>query len=210
MLTGLKSISELRATAREKLKGNWGKSIITVVIYIILNALINSGSQIKSIGWLVTILTFVLTGAWSAGLLTYFIHLVRKETLSVRLLFSQLSRLIPFFILLLLQVIYIILWTLLLIIPGIIASLRYSQTFYILIDNPDMKASDVINRSKEMMQGQKWKYFLLHLSFIGWYLLCILTLGIGLLWLMPYIYATQASFYEDLRLSYEEQQARLG
>jgi uncharacterized membrane protein len=60
-----------------------------------------------------------------------------------------------------------------------------------------------------MMRGQKWKYFLLYLSFIGWYLLCILTLFIGLLWLMPYIYTTQASFYEDLRLRYEEQQERL-
>jgi uncharacterized membrane protein len=209
MLTGLKSISELRATARERLKGNWGKSILTVVIYMILTLLINGGSQMKSIGWLVSILTLVLTGAWSAGLLTYFIHVVRREALSVKLLFSQLSRLIPFFILFLLQAVYIILWTLLLIIPGIIASFRYSQSFYIQIDNPEMKASDAIKRSKEMMKGQKWKYFLLHLSFIGWYLLCIPTLGIGLLWLMPYIYATQASFYEDLRLKYEEQQPRL-
>jgi uncharacterized membrane protein len=209
MLTGLKSNSELRATAREKLKGNWGKSILTVVIYFILTALINGGSQFESIGWLIGILAFILTGAWSAGLLTYFVHVIRQEALSVKLLFSQLHRLIPFFILILLQAIFIILWSLLLIIPGIIASLRYSQSLYILIDNPDMKASAAINRSKEMMQGQKWKYFLLHLSFIGWYLLCIPTFGIGLLWLMPYVYTTQASFYDDLRIKYEEQQARL-
>jgi uncharacterized membrane protein len=209
MLTGLKSISELRATARERLKGNWGKSILTVVVYCILTALINGGTYFKSIGWVVSILTLVISGAWSAGLLTYFIHLVRQEAHSVKLLFSQLPRLIPFFILLLIQGIFIFLWMLLLIIPGIIASLRYSQSFYIMIDNPEMKATDAINRSKEMMKGQKWKYFLLHLSFIGWYLLCIPTLGIGLLWLLPYIYATQASFYEDLRLKYEEQQTRL-
>jgi uncharacterized membrane protein len=55
-----------------------------------------------------------------------------------------------------------------------------------------------------MMAGQKWKYFKLFLFFIGWYLLCILSLGIGFLWLIPYIYATHASFYEDLRLKYEE------
>jgi uncharacterized membrane protein len=209
MLTGLKSISELRAAARERLKGNWGKSILTVVVYLILTALINGGTQYKSLGWVVSILTLVISGAWSAGLLTYFVHVVRQEALSVKLLFSQLSRLIPFFILLLIQGIFIFLWMLLLIIPGIIASLRYSQSFYIMIDNPEMKATDAINRSKEMMQGQKWKYFLLHLSFIGWYLLCIPTLGIGLLWLLPYIYATQASFYEDLRLKYEEKQTHL-
>ncbi|MEX2459870.1 MAG: DUF975 family protein [Paenibacillaceae bacterium] len=209
MLTGAKSNSDLRATAREKLKGNWGKSILTVVIYIILTVLINGGSQLESIGWLVGLLTLVLSGAWSAGLLTYFIHVTRQEVLGVKLLFSQLPRLIPFFILLLIQAIFVLLWTLLLIIPGIIAGLSYSQSFYILIDNPKMKASDAINRSKEMMQGQKWKYFLLNLSFIGWYLLCIPTLGIGFLWLMPYIYTTQASFYEDLRLRYEEQQTRM-
>jgi uncharacterized membrane protein len=209
MLTDLKSISELRATARERLKGNWGKSILTVVVYFILTLIINSGSKFENIGWLVGILTLVLSGAWSAGLLTYFIQLTRQEALSVKLLFSQLPRLIPFFFLLILQAIFVILWTLLLIVPGIIASLRYSQSFYIMIDNPEMKAKDAINRSKEMMKDQKWKYFLLHLSFIGWYLLSILTLGIGLLWLMPYIYTTQASFYEDLRLRYEEQQANL-
>jgi uncharacterized membrane protein len=210
MLTDLKSISELRATARERLKGNWGKSILTVVVYFILTLIINGGSKLENIGWLVGLLTLVLSGAWSAGLLTYFIHVTRQEALSVKLLFSQLPRLFPFFFLLILQAIFVILWTLLLIVPGIIASLRYSQSFYIMIDNPEMKAKDAINRSKEMMKDQKWKYFLLHLSFIGWYLLCIPTLGIGLLWLMPYIYATQASFYEDLRLRYEEQQARLG
>jgi uncharacterized membrane protein len=226
MLTGLKSISELRAAARERLKGNWGKSILTVLVYFILTLLINSGSSYESIGWLVGLLTLVLSGAWSAGLLTYFIHLIRQKELSIKLLFSQLPRLIPFFILLLIQGIFILLWSLLLIVPGIIASIRYSQAFYILIDHPEMKASDAINRSKEMMDGQKWKYFLLMLSFIGWYILLIFVLvilsamglqilsiiafSIGMLGLMPYIYATQASFYEDLRLSYEEQQARLG
>jgi uncharacterized membrane protein len=209
MLSGVKSNSELRAWARQQLKGNWGKAILTVVIYLVITGIISRVSTADTVGWILGILLFVLTGSWSAGILTYFIHLVRNEPLSPKLLFSQLQRLFPFFLLHLLMSIYILLWTLLLVIPGIIASIRYSQAFYIMIDEPELTASEAINRSKEMMNGQKMKYFLLLLSFLGWYLLSILTLGIGLLWVIPYVYATQASFYEDLRLRYEEQQARV-
>jgi uncharacterized membrane protein len=223
MITVLKSNSELRATARNSLKGNWGKSILTIIIYFILTLLINSGSKFESMGWLFSILAFVLTGAWSAGLLTYFMHLIRQEKLSVNLLFSQLNRLFSFFFLLLFQVLFILLWSLPLLalaflderlyrihlilfipllilfaIPPILASLRYSQSFYLFIDNPEMKPLKVINRSKELMDGQKWKYVLLLLSFIGWYILCIPTFFIGFLWLIPYFCATQASFYQEL------------
>jgi uncharacterized membrane protein len=204
MLTGVKSNTEIRANARERLKGNWGKSVLTVVIYFILTNVIESVISNDIFGWILGIMLLLIIGSWSAGILTYFIHLVRKEASSIKLLFSQLPRLIPFFILFLLQSLFILLWSLLLIVPGIIASLRYTLAFYILIDHPEMSASQAINRSKEMMLGQKWKYFKLFFFFIGWYLLCILSLGIGFLWLIPYIYATHASFYEDLRLKYEE------
>ena len=209
MLAEFKSNPELREEARASLRGNWGKAILTLIIYMVLTAFINGGTRFDDIGWLFSILVAILTGSWTAGILTYFVHLIRKQALSVKLLFSQLHRLIPFFILILLQAIFIILWTLLFIIPGFIAALRYSQALYIAIDNPEMKASAVINRRKEMMEGQKMKYFILMLSFIGWYLLRILTLGIGFLWLLPYVYATQAAFYENLRLQYEQKQSDL-
>jgi uncharacterized membrane protein len=207
MLTGVKSNSALRATAREKLKGNWGKSILAVVIFIIISGIIGSVGSYKGIGWVLEILYFIIVGSWVSGILTYFLKLVRDESVSIKLLFSQLPRLFAFFKLYLLVVIYTLLWLLLLIVPGIIASFRYSLSFYIMIDNPEMTASQAINRSKEMMQGQKMKYFLLFLSFIGWYLLSIITLGIGFLWFIPYVYATQASFYEDLRIKYDAKQA---
>jgi uncharacterized membrane protein len=205
MLTGVRSNSELRALARQQLKGNWGKAIIAVVIYLVITGIISRVTTADVFGWILGILLFVLTGAWSAGILTYFVHLIRNQPLSPKLLFSQLQRLFPFFLLYLLIAIYIVLWTLLLIIPGIIAGFRYSLAFYLLIDHPEMTASEAINRSKEMMKGHKMKYFLLLLSFIGWYLLCIVSLGIGFLWFIPYVYATQAAFYEDLRIQYEEQ-----
>jgi uncharacterized membrane protein len=103
------------------------------------------------------------------------------------------------FLLFLFQGIFCFLWSLLFCIPGLIKALSYSMSFFILRDNPDMKALDVITASRKMMNGYKWKLFCLHLSFIGWSLLCILSLGIGFLWLSPYIIQSMANFYEDLK-----------
>ena len=95
--------------------------------------------------------------------------------------------------------VFILLWMLLLIIPGIIAALAYSQTFYILAEDESIGAMDALKKSKEMMNGYKWKYFCLSLRFLGWVLLCILTLGIGFLWLAPYVEVSYAHFYEELK-----------
>lgn len=98
----------------------------------------------------------------------------------------------------LLQVVYILGWMLLFIIPGLIAAYRYSLTSYILAENPEMDANDAITRSKELMKGNKWRLFCLRFSFIGWDILSILTLGIGDLWLTPYQTAAAAAFYREL------------
>ena len=73
------------------------------------------------------------------------------------------------------------------------------MTYYILLDEPELKYNAAIEKSVEIMKGKKFKLFLLDLSFIGWALLCILTLGIGLVLLVPYMNTAQAAFYEDLK-----------
>lgn len=93
---------------------------------------------------------------------------------------------------------YIFLWSLLLIIPGIIASYSYAMTEYILAEHPEMRAGEAIAASKEMMYGNRWRLFCLHLSFIGWAILCALTLGIGNLWLNPYKNVSEAAFYREI------------
>ena len=98
----------------------------------------------------------------------------------------------------LLQVVYILGWMLLFIIPGLIAAYRYSLTSYILAENPEMDANDAITRSKELMKGNKWRLFCLRFSFIGWDILSILTLGIGDSWRTPYQNAAAAAFYREL------------
>ena len=91
------------------------------------------------------------------------------------------------------------LWSLLLIVPGIVKSYAYAMTPYILIDNPELSANQAINLSQKMMKGHKLDLFFLHLSFVGWIFISIFTLGIGSLWLNPYIMTTQAAFYQDIK-----------
>lgn len=90
---------------------------------------------------------------------------------------------------------FVLLWSLLFIIPGIVASYRYSMAPYIMAENPDIGIREAVNMSKQMMAGHKGRLFGLHWSFFGWALLCALTLGIGNLWLNPYMNAAQAAFY---------------
>ena len=102
----------------------------------------------------------------------------------------------------LLMVIFIILWSLLFIIPGVVKGLAYSLTPYILKDYPELSANQAINLSMKMMKGHKFDLIWLFLSFIGWSILCIFTLGIGYLWLMPYMMTTMAAFYQEVKTEY--------
>ena len=96
---------------------------------------------------------------------------------------------------------YTVLWTFLFIVPGIIKSYEYRMIPYILAENPDMDRREAFQLSKDMMQGEKWNAFVLDLSFIGWQILSGITLGIvGIFWTNPYVYATNAELYLELKL----------
>ena len=97
-----------------------------------------------------------------------------------------------------LQGLYVILWSLLFVIPGVIAAYSYAMTGYILAEHPELTASEAIEQSKQMMSGNRFRLFCLQFSFIGWDLLCSLTLGIGNLWLKPYKQAAIAAFYRNV------------
>lgn len=102
----------------------------------------------------------------------------------------------------LLTYIFIVLWSLLFLIPGIIKAYSYAMTPFILEENPELSANEAIDRSRFMMRGHKFDLFWLQLSFIGWGLLCLLTAGIGLLWLVPYMQTATAAFYEEVKADY--------
>lgn len=190
---GVMSNSDIRAEARAKLRGNWGMSLLVCLLYsVILGA-------VGAVPYLGPLVNLLISGAFVLGLSFYFISIIRHQRGSIEQMFAGFSDYVRSLITMLLIAIFTFLWTLLLIIPGIIASLRYSQSYYILLDHPELSASEAIDRSKEMMIGYKWKLFCLYFSFIGWALLSILTLGIGFLWLYPYIEASKASFYQNLK-----------
>ena len=189
----IKTNSNIRLSTREQLKGNWGTAILLCLIFSIICGL---PSYIPYFGGIIGIL---VSGPLTLGLSICFLKLVRYEHFIFENLFDGFKNFSTALIAQLLILIFVFLWSLLLLIPGIMASYRYSMVFYILCDNPEISAMEALNRSKEMMIGSKWKLFCLHLSFIGWGLLGILTLGIGYLWLTPYIYGSVANFYDNIK-----------
>ena len=93
---------------------------------------------------------------------------------------------------------YTFLWTLLLYIPGIVKSLSYSASTWILANNPELTASEALSKSKKVMEGHKWDLFILQLSFIPWYILVALTFGIASIYVNPYFEVTLANFYKNI------------
>ena len=147
--------------------------------------------------------TFLLVGPLAIGLFNTFLALLRGDKNLVDNMFKLGFR--PYWrsvLGYLLMLIKIFLWTLLLIIPGIIKSFAYAMTPYVLKDNPELSCLEAIERSRLMMKGNKWRLFVLWLSFIGWFFVGMLTLGIGFFWIGPYIYTTMAAFYEDIKANY--------
>lgn len=95
--------------------------------------------------------------------------------------------------------IFTMLWSLLLIIPGIIKMISYSMAPYILAENPEISALEAINLSKRMTDGHKWELFTLYLSFFWWIMLCVITFGVAVIYVGPYMEATVANFYIQLK-----------
>lgn len=142
------------------------------------------------------VVVLVIGGAVRQGLCQFNINLIKKDApAEFNVLFSKFSNLGKCLLLNLAMWLLIFAWSLLLIIPGIIAAYRYAMAPYIMAQNPDIGVMDAIGQSKELMRGHKGRLFWLSLTFIGWVLLSVLTFGIGFLWLNPYMEAAQAAFY---------------
>ncbi len=186
--------TEIRYNAREYLKGKWNNPCALIILII---AILNAG--LSAIPFLGTVISLLITGPITLGLAIVFLKLVRGEEISVELVFSGFKDFARSFTAGVLVIIYVFLWSLLLIIPGIIASYAYSMTFFILADNPNLTANEAITASKELMKGHKTELFLLDLSFIGWILLGILSCGIGFLWIASYIETARAIFYHEIK-----------
>jgi len=184
---------------------------LAVPYYMLLNSI---DMDISDIDTVITIINFILSlaagiaaGPFALGFAGYFLKRVRGQEIETKNIFDGFYRFWKSFLVQLFTQLFVALWTLLLIIPGIIKAFAYSMAFYIMHDNPGIEPLEAIKRSQIMMKGYKFKLFLLELSFIGWGLLCLLTLGIGFFWLYPYIGLSMANFYENLKRNQEKQAA---
>jgi len=209
-------ISEIKYDARKYLKGYWGKGVLLTFIYFIINSGITTSIDIVTSGgfdkWVYqdtvsitadfsNVIISILIIPLTVSITWFYLDLVRSENPSVALVFkiyTDVKKALHLIGATVMIGIFTFLWSLLLVIPGIIKGLAYSQTLYLLKDNPDYGIFEAITESRKRMNGYKWKYFLLNLSFIGWGILGLFTLGIGYLWLIPYIYASNAAFYKNL------------
>ncbi len=181
---------DYRRIAWKKLSGNWGIAIVIMLLYsLICGALSSFGAAY-----------LIFSGVFGVGMSAVMLKLSRSGQTDVDTMFDGFRRgLVSNILAGLLVSIYTFLWTLLFIIPGIIKAYAYSMTYYILADNPDMAASDAIKESCRIMDGKKWRLFCLDLSFIGWWILVILTFGILAFWVSPYTALARAEFYESVK-----------
>jgi len=185
------SSHEFRALAREQMKNRyWMVFIASLVV-----AAVSAGTSAVAVG-------FLLVGPLSVGLSYYLLDFIENKNNGDKfeLLIEGLKKsLVNSIVAGLLNMVFVFLWSLLFIIPGIIKALAYSMYPYIIADNPEIDAMEALKQSEEMMRGNKTRLLALFVSFIGWFILCIFTAGIGLFFLMPYIQTSVANFYVDLR-----------
>ncbi len=191
---------ELMRSAREALKGKWG---IAIAVFIVYSILMGSGTIMTQMHHAVSIgvglAPILIGGPLAFGAAVFSLAIARGQQEKFEQLFDGFKYFGNTLAAYWLIILYVVLWSFLLIVPGIIAALNYSMTFYLLADNPSLRPAEALAQSKKMMDGHKWKLFYLWLRFLGLAILCILTLGIGFLWLTPFANVTMAGFYEDVK-----------
>ena len=200
----MKRISEYKSQALAALDGKWIFGALVTVIYIIVMGVpssVSSNVQLIAAGSIVTLLLLPLEYGYNI----LWLGVIRDEKVDYGTLFDGFKDYLRVLLTLFLTGIYTFLWSLLLIVPGIVKAYSYCMTPYVLKDNPQLSYDAAIENSMCLMNGHKMKLFLLDLSFIGWGILCLLSLGIGFLFLSPYMECAHASFYEDLIKEGEEE-----
>lgn len=214
----MKTNQDYKNAALAVLKGNWAPAVVCTIVMMIISFGI---SMLSSLSAIVTVTDSALAAVVSliVLLLSFFFLLPlgfgyyqsfkllceegdnRLTANMFRQAFGIYGRNLTGG---LLMILYVFLWTLLFIIPGVIKSFAYAMTPFIIKDYPELSANQAISLSQKMMKGHKFDYFWLMLSFIGWYLLGVLSLGLGYLWLIPYCYTSTVGFYEDVKKEYLE------
>ncbi len=151
------------------------------------------------IGFVYSIVSLIVGSGVSVGYAQLNLDIVDGDSVSVGTVFSRFSQWKTALAARFLVGLRVLLWSLLFVIPGIIASYSYSVVNFVMADNPHMTAREAMAESKRLMKGNRWRFFCLSFSFFGWALLSVFTLGIGSLWLTPYMQASFAAFYRQIK-----------
>lgn len=212
MNTTTSTRAELKARAKETLKDKYwyafGFAILVSILIGIAQAISQIPSQLNPGNTGLLTLTAILGIAVSlfvvfpisVGSNRFFINIAKGNNPDVNdLLYVYKNGFMNTVLVLLLEGVYIFLWSLLFVIPGIIKTYQYMMIEYMLAENPNMSNKRAFEITKATMTGDKWKAFVLGLSFIGWILLSIITFGIGFLFLAPYVETTMAHYYLELK-----------
>ena len=144
-----------------------------------------------------------LANVVAVGFAAAYMAIIRTGKANITSVFEGWNSFGPAFVAGILVPLYTCFWTMLFWIPGIIKSYAYAMTNYIIRDNPDMTANEAITESRRLMRGNKWRLFILDLSFIWWDILCVLTLGILTIYVIPFKLAARAAFYDAVKSSKE-------
>jgi uncharacterized membrane protein len=173
-----------------------GKRLTAIGVCIIIGILTGIPQNIDP---KFTVLTLLLSGPFSIGSAIFFLNLVRGHDVGIEQLFDGFRQFVPSLILTILTAIVVILGFVCLIVPGVMLALGLSLSSYIMADNPDMPAMEVMRKSWDMTNGHKMKLFLLFLLLTGLAILGLLFFIIGIFYVMPIIYTSMALFYEKVR-----------
>ena len=200
--------AELKSHAKDELRGKWGLAIggfflanlILQAVGQALNIISDRSYPLLLISFLVT---SILSAVMSVGMCKFALNYATNgETPAIEDLFSGFKVILKALGVYFLVTIIVAIGFILLIVPGIILSLMFSQVFYILADDNSKSIIDCLKESSAMMKGYKGAYFVLLLSFLGWLILGAIPLLIGLLWVIPYMNVTLASFYLNIKNNY--------
>lgn len=187
----------LKQTAKDSLRGKYGIAIGTTFVAVIILSVLQVIPVVGSIG------SIILTGVIEVGLAIVFLEIIRNWQCEFGDMLKGFNNFGTNCVAGILVAIYTALWSLLFVIPGIVKAYSYSMTYYILSDHPEMTANQAIAESQKMMNGHKARLFVLELSFIPWLLLVSITFGLAAFYVVPYMQATMAAFYEDLKTQNE-------
>ena len=193
--------SDIMKQAYASLKGKWGIAIATLIIYSIIVTLpfliVGIDFQYQNLS---NIVSLAITPPLAIGLCIFSLNISRDSKADINNLFLGFQKKwLNYILAYIMMVLAISIGFILLIIPGVIASLMLSQVFFIMAEDDEVGAYDALFKSHNMMKGYKWKFFKIQLRIFGLAILCVFTLGLGFIWLSPYQYVVFATFYDDIK-----------